>query len=234
LSEEAKMSYANVLAAARKKIPLKEIGVDSVDMKEAMDIIIRVPGDKDRGKTSLLAARLPKVLDPSAVRVAIPTRTAEVVGLDISVDKEELRHALASRGGLGLAWIRCAVAGARKLGREGKVMPGWSKARVIAIPKRPLQCYKCLELGHVRATCVSTMDRVHLCYRCGGSGHRARGCPASVPKCPLCQSLGGLVDHRIGGISCAPPPRRSTRRGDDQNANQRRNRGNQVAPLKQQ
>jgi hypothetical protein len=81
------MSYADVLATARKKIPLKEVGVDSVDMKKAMTgaIIIRVPDDKDRGKTSLLAARLAEVLDPTAVRVAPPTRTAElrVVGIDI-------------------------------------------------------------------------------------------------------------------------------------------------------
>jgi hypothetical protein len=51
LSEGAKMSYPEVLAAARKKIPLKEIGVDSIDMKKATTgaIILRVPGDKDRG-----------------------------------------------------------------------------------------------------------------------------------------------------------------------------------------
>jgi hypothetical protein len=139
------------------------------------------------------------------------------------VDKGELRQALASvagcgsaevqvgeigafRSGLGSAWIRCLVAGARKLAREGKVALGWSKARVLAIPKRPLQCYKCLELEHVRASCVSTVDRGHLCYRCGGNGHRARGCPASVPKCPLCKSLGAPADHRMGGTSCAPPP----------------------------
>jgi hypothetical protein len=145
-----------VLAAARKKIPLKEIGVDPVDMRKTMmgAIIIRVPGDKDRGKASLLATRLAEVLDPTAVRVAAPTRTADlrVVGIDISVDKEELRQALASaagcgsaemqvgeigafRGGLGSAWIRCPVAGARKLAREGKGALGWSKTRVIAIPK---------------------------------------------------------------------------------------------------
>jgi hypothetical protein len=61
-----------------------------------------------------------------------------VIGIDISVDKEELRRALVSaagcnsaevqvgeigtsRGGLGSAWIKCPVAEARKLAREGKV-----------------------------------------------------------------------------------------------------------------
>jgi hypothetical protein len=129
LSEGAKISYADMLAAARKKIPLKEIGVDSVGMKKAMTgaIIIRVPCDKVRGKASLLATRLAEVLDPTVVRVAASTRTAElrVVGIDISVDKEEQVGEIgATRGGLGSAWIRCPVAGARKLAREGKVALG--------------------------------------------------------------------------------------------------------------
>jgi hypothetical protein len=55
------------------------------------------------------------------------------------------------------AWIRCPVVGARKLARDGKVTLGWSTARVTAIPKRSLQCFKCLELGHVRATCTSNV-----------------------------------------------------------------------------
>jgi hypothetical protein len=165
LSEGTRMSYADVLATARQKIPLTEIGVESVEMRKVMTcaIIIRVPGDRDRGKASRLAARLTEVLDPTAVRVAAPTKTAElrVVGIVISVVKEELRRALASaagcssaevqvgetgasRGGLGSAWIKCPVAGARKLAREGKVVLGWSRDKIIAIPTRPLQCYKCL------------------------------------------------------------------------------------------
>ena len=89
--------------------------------------------------------------------------------------------------------------------QAAKVILGWSTARVIAIPRRPLQCFKSLELGHVRATCVSAVNRRHLCYRCGESGYRARGCPASAPKCPLCESLGAPANHRMGGVACAPP-----------------------------
>jgi hypothetical protein len=145
-----------------------------------------------------------------------------VVGIDISIAKEELRNALAlaagcggaevqvgeigtSRGGLGSAWMRCPLVGARKLAQAGKIALGRSTARIEAITKRLLQCFKCLELGYVRATCVSTLDRSHLCYRCGEAGHRARGCPASVPKCPLCELLGAPAAHRMGGEACCPP-----------------------------
>ena len=75
-----------------------------------------------------------------------------------------------------------------------------------------MQYFKCLELGHVRATCVSAVDRRHLCYRCGESGHRARGCPASALKCPLCESLGASVNHRKGEGACAPPPKTKRKR----------------------
>jgi hypothetical protein len=187
LSEGAKTTYAEVIATARRSITLTEIGVKSVGMRKAVTgaIIIKVPGDKGREKALQLATHLSKVLDPTAVKVAAPTRTAElkIVGIDISIEKEELRQALAlaaecgvaeiqvgeigaSRSGLGAAYVKCLVAGVRELAQTGKVALGWSTARVVAIPKRPLQCYKCLELGHVRVTCVSTAERVHLCYRC--------------------------------------------------------------------
>jgi hypothetical protein len=226
MNKGVKISYADVLATARQKVPLAEIGVESLGMRKSMTggIIIRLPGDKDRGKASRLAMCLAEVLDPAAVRVAAPNRMAELrgLGIDISVAKEELRQSLASavgcgsaevqvgetrtsRYGHGTAWIRCPVAGARKLARDGTVALGWSTARVTTIPKRPLQCFKCLELGHVRATCTSNVDRGHLCYRCGGSGHRARGCPASAPKCPLCESLGAPANHRMCGAACASP-----------------------------
>jgi hypothetical protein len=171
-----------------------------------------------------LATRLAEVLDPAAERVAAPNRKAElrVAGIDISVAKEELRQALASaagygsaevqvgeirttRYGIGTAWVRCPVAGARKLAREWKIALGWYTARVTAITKRLLQCFKCLELGHVRVTCTSNVDHGHLCYRCGGCGHRASGCPASAPKCPLCESLRTLANHMMCGAACAPP-----------------------------
>jgi hypothetical protein len=75
-----KTSYADVLATARQKVPLAEIGVESLGMRKSMTggIIIRLPGDKDKGKASRLATSLAEVLDPAAVRVAAPNRTAEL------------------------------------------------------------------------------------------------------------------------------------------------------------
>jgi hypothetical protein len=52
INEGVKTSYADVLATARQKVPLAESGVESLVMRKSMTggIIIRLPGDKDRGK----------------------------------------------------------------------------------------------------------------------------------------------------------------------------------------
>ncbi|XP_033359993.1 uncharacterized protein LOC117238902 [Bombus vosnesenskii] len=82
-------------------------------------IILEVPGDKDRKKASTLVSQ------------------------DVSVSKKELRDTLAlaagcdgaevqvgeigtTRNGLGSAWVRCPLFGARKLAQAGKIALGWS------------------------------------------------------------------------------------------------------------
>nr|XP_033200251.1 uncharacterized protein LOC117162488 [Bombus vancouverensis nearcticus] len=182
--------------------PLSELGVEIVEIKKAMmgAIIIRVPGDRDRGKAEL-----------------------RVTGIDISVKKEELRLALASaagcgcaevhvgeigatRGGLGTVWIMCPVAGVRKLAQAGKIALGWSTARIRAIPERPLQCFRCLELEHVRATCVSSEDRGHLCYSQEEETHPRASCGKDPRE--YCQSSSGRSSgggHGDDRVVQAPP-----------------------------
>lgn len=161
-------------------------------------------GAKNR---ATVAAPESGVQQPRKIRTTGAPKSSVALASAAGCDSAEVQvgEIGASRGELGSAWTKCPVAGARRLAQAGKVALGWSIARIVAIPKRPLQCFKCLELGHVRATCTSTVDRGHLCYRCGGSGHRARGCPASAPKCPLCESLGAPAGHRMGGAARTPP-----------------------------
>ncbi|XP_060831153.1 uncharacterized protein LOC132915369 [Bombus pascuorum] len=164
-------------------------------------MVISVPDDAGKVKATQLASHLSKVLDSTAVKVSTPTTMAElkIVGIDISMEREEIQQELAkaagceatevkvwetgtSRTGMGSAFVKCPVAGARKLALAGRVALGWSMAKVIALPKRPLQC-----------------------FRCGESGHRVRGCMAPTPRCPICESRGALADHRMGSEACKPP-----------------------------
>ena len=138
----------------RRQILLAEVGIEAVKMRKATTgaIILEVPGDKNRKKAFTLATRLAQIRDPATVRVAAPARMAELVGIDISVSKEELQDTLtagcdgtkvqvgeigSTRNGLGSAWVHCPVVGARKLAQAGKVALGWSIARVEAMPRGP-------------------------------------------------------------------------------------------------
>jgi hypothetical protein len=100
LSEAAKTSYAEVLARARSHISLKDLGVERVDSRKAATgaIVIRVPGDRERDKAAKLVTKLVSVLGPAAVRIAAPIERAElkIERIDVSVNKDELRHALAA------------------------------------------------------------------------------------------------------------------------------------------
>jgi hypothetical protein len=131
-----------VIKAVREKIPLVKVGIETVRMSKAMTgtIVVEVPGDKNRQKASTLATRLAQILDPATVKLAAPVRMGElrVVVFNVSVDKEELRDALAltavcgsaevqvgeigtSRSSLHSAWVPCPLAGAHKLSRKGNI-----------------------------------------------------------------------------------------------------------------
>lgn len=225
IKKGAAKSYEEVLAAARNNIDLPEVGIESLKMRKTMTggVVLQVPKDQKREKAAALAAQLTKVLDPNVIQVAAPYRTAEVrvLHIDISVTKDEIRKVLAqkggckeediqlgeiciSKGGLASVWMRCPIGAVRKLVQVGNVTIGWSLAKIEAIERRPLQCFRCLEIGHVMKSCTSEEDRSNLCYKCGVSGHRSKECTAKNPNCPLCEALGAPAAHRMGGPSCAP------------------------------
>jgi len=165
------------------------------------------------------------------VAVTRPQNTAEIRDIEDSVSAAEVAAALAEKGGcqtgevfvgpirrwavngLGTAWVRCPLAAANKLAREGAVRIGWTRSRVEVLPERALRCYKCWDMGHVRAACPSEIDRTAACYRCGVQGHQARGCDAPV-NCALCAESNRPSNHRAGGPACkAPKPRRRKNKG---------------------
>jgi len=81
---------------------------------------------------------------------------------------------------------------------------------VEALPERPMQCFKCMQKGHIRAACPNNDDHSDKCYRCGVAGHRARECTAPS-NCVLCERAGRPANHRIGGPAC-PIPRGGNKR----------------------
>jgi len=104
--------------------------------------------------------------------------------------------------GVHSAWVQCPLASANKIAGVGRVKVGWVVARATLLTQRPLQCFRCLERGHVRERCTSLVDRSGMCYRCGKPGHVARACTAQNGSCPACQAAGLPFGHKIGAPAC--------------------------------
>ncbi|KAM0727856.1 putative 50 kDa protein in type I retrotransposable element R1DM [Formica fusca] len=102
---------------------------------------------------------------------------------------------------MGTLWVQCPVAATVKVVAAGKIHVGWTMARVESLSARPLQCFRCLERGHVREQCSSQIDRSGCCYNCGSSGHKASNC-VNKTHCVLCTEAGLPAGHRVGSEAC--------------------------------
>lgn len=210
--------YAEVMAAAKSQINLEELNIQEIRPKRAMmgALILEIPGPDGAKKASSLKDRMEAVLkDMEGVRVNLPIKKADLRIKDIldTVEVSELRDAVAQKGecnpeevkvgvirrapnGLGTAWVQCPIPTANKLAAKGKIQVGWVTSRVELLPTKQLQCFRCLERGHVQANCRSEVDRRNACYRCGQTGHRAVEC-VEKPKCVICQEAGRPATHRM-------------------------------------
>lgn len=158
------------MTEARRKVRLEELGITHVRPKIAATgtIILEVPGENSAARIDSLAEKLPTALTDKEVRIARPVKCADlrVTGLDDSVGKEDLAVVIAKvrecspaevkvgnikrdPSGLGAAWTQCLASAAKKTAAAGRVIVGWVSARMEALAPRPLQCFKCLEVGQV-------------------------------------------------------------------------------------
>nr|XP_034192190.1 uncharacterized protein LOC117609686 [Osmia lignaria] len=95
-------------------------------------------------------------------------------GLDDSVSPVVVAAALAAVGGcgpadvkvgeilisparLGTVWAKCPLTALSKLAASGRMAPP-------ALSARSLQCFRCLEKGHVRQKCTCEVDQSDCCY----------------------------------------------------------------------
>lgn len=201
--------YGEVIKEAKSKIVLAELNIgDGMRCKRAVTgaCLFEIPGPDGQEKARSLEQRLQDVFrDRSDVKVARPKKTAElrVTDLDDSVGGLDVVGVISNVGGcsvsdiragginrapngLGTLWLRCPLSAANRVSQMGRIQVGWCSAKVSLLEMRPLQCYRCLEVGHVQANCRNKKDRRTQCYRCGQDGHIARECEATSPRCTVC------------------------------------------------
>nr|XP_012218372.1 PREDICTED: uncharacterized protein LOC105669812 [Linepithema humile] len=189
-------------------------------------LIIQVPGLEGQRKADMLAQKMRSMFaERPEIRINRPQKMGKIRIRDLApaTTAESIAQAVAERGecsptevkvgdikpsptprSLYTAWAKCLLRAANKVAQEGHIIiEGFFGARVELLEARPLQCYKCMERGHVRATCPNKdVDRSSICYRCGEKGHEARECTAQA-KCAVCQDA-SPASHRMGGRRLPP------------------------------
>nr|XP_031831047.1 uncharacterized protein LOC116426354 [Nomia melanderi] len=106
--------------------------------------------------------------DKKEIKITIPQKMSEVriTRKDDSVTSQEIAAAIATNGdcdvsdvrvdtikfalcGMGTVWAKCPTATAKKIVALERLIVGWSATIVTPLETKSLQCYKCMEFGHV-------------------------------------------------------------------------------------
>ncbi|XP_061724838.1 uncharacterized protein LOC133530785 [Cydia pomonella] len=225
LKPDAQTDYRSVMERATT-LKLAELGVDHLNVRRTATgaRIIEVPGAQSSQAADNLVERLRSLVGDVA-EVYRPVKKAEIriSGFDESVTPEILKREVAARGrcledqvsvgairmaanGTGSVILRCPLTAAKAVVTAGRIVIGWSAARVEALEQLPLRCYRCMGTGHTRPLCTSPVDRSSWCYRCSKPGHMSRDCSATAPWCAVCHHAGLKAGHVMGGQACTPPP----------------------------
>ncbi|XP_032676842.1 uncharacterized protein LOC116846731 [Odontomachus brunneus] len=179
-------SYADVMRRARDNIDQGEngIGEDRTRRADTGVLVLEISDPEGHARTNALAEKMSVLFaDKQDVRIARPTKRAEIRVRDLNdwVAVDDVVSAMAAARsygsgnlkvgairlgseGIETLWLQCPVTVAKKIVNKGRIRVGWSSVRVEALARRPLLCLRCLELGHVRATCKAKTDRSGLCF----------------------------------------------------------------------
>ncbi|XP_025158948.1 uncharacterized protein LOC112589518 [Harpegnathos saltator] len=197
--------YRELLAEAKRKIDLDDLGIPKIKTRIGATgvLILEIPGEDRGAKADTLAEKLRDVLADKA-KINRPQKMGEIRlrGLEISTDEEEARR-------------KIAEIAAKKASEKGVITIGWTQVKVELLMARPMQCYRCMEKGHVQYNCTNETNRRGNCYRCGEYGHLARDCEKRV-RCHICAEAGISAGHRMGGPACHPPKKRKTKRKQEE------------------
>ncbi|KAI4487121.1 hypothetical protein M0802_012035 [Mischocyttarus mexicanus] len=179
ITEDIRIPKESVVAKRQEKLskPLSnnEARIDSLVASVATlataiaEIQRQLKGAECKGRATKFAEALNKAL-PEA-KVALPKRTRELVvcGLDAGISKSEIVSSITGlvaglesrdvrvsdiypgKGRLGQAYVSAPLNAVKQVVKVGSLSIGWFKARVRALNKRPLRCYRCQARVHVGA-----------------------------------------------------------------------------------
>jgi len=223
--------YAEVLRKARTKVDIEKIGIDHIKAKRAITggLLLEIMGKEAKEKAETLVIEMRKALKDEEVKVVVPQKRVELrlSGFDDSVSIVEIIEKLAEIGrshpddfrhgevkkfrGLGSLWMRCPLGVALEIlerHKNNKIKIGWCSVEIELLKNRPMQCYKCLAIGHPIQRCPSKINNMGKCNNCGEEGHHMKSCQ-NKPRCLVCIERGLDAQHRVGTERCRNYPPKS-------------------------
>ncbi|XP_018314526.1 uncharacterized protein [Mycetomoellerius zeteki] len=167
------VQYADVLRIAKEKIDIDKLGIPEIRPRRARTgaLLLEIPGKDGAAKANELADKLKEVLlNNRNVLISRPEKMADMRIKDLveSMSRSEIISKIAEIGGcnsdcikageisqslngLGSLIVKCPLAAAKIITNSARIKIGWTAVRVELLPERLAQCYRCLEIGHVRA-----------------------------------------------------------------------------------
>ena len=211
-------TYAETVKAVKSGLDPKKIGVTVSAIRKTKNgsVLVELASRHPEAAAKFAAAAV--ISGHQATALGQKTRL-EVLGLDLTVDRDELKlelsqikiegletgnvsvlHLIPDRRGTQTAIIEVSRGSGQKLISKGRLKIGWSDCRV----RRRIElqrCYRCHCFGHPARRCTGP-DRSTLCMVCGVSGHKAASCKAA-PKCAYCDNKKDMnANHRTGSGVC--------------------------------
>ncbi|XP_050345752.1 uncharacterized protein LOC126770398 [Nymphalis io] len=228
-AQEKGVTYAHILERVEQGVKLQDIGICGglrVRRSATGARLLELPKAQAE-QADKLAEKLRTVLDGVA-SVVRPVKRVDlkVTGLDDSVTKDKLVAAVARAGNcspdsvrcgvlqrgpgyMGIVRVTCPLTAAKKISDAGRLLVGWSSAKVCVLEQRPLRCFKCMGFGHTKVLCPYKTERGGLCFRCGVDGHKSAGCTEKL-RCAVCADAGKPSGHVMGSGECNPPITKGT------------------------
>ncbi|XP_013188630.2 uncharacterized protein LOC106133446 [Amyelois transitella] len=224
LKPESSTDYKSVMSRVTT-LQLSSIGVEHAAVRRTATgaRIIEIPGGDSGAAADNLADKIRELVGDVAV-VSRPYKTAQIkiAGFNEAVTPEALQAEVSKVGNCPLGQVKlgqirlapnqtgavivtCPVAAANTLITAGRLLVGWSAARVIGLKALPMRCFRCMGMGHTRALCPSPVDRSDLCHRCSKAGHLTSACGVKEPWCAVCHLAKKPANHVMGGKVCNPP-----------------------------
>jgi len=189
LEKPGDKSYADIVKEVKETVQQESLSFEISARRAKSGNLVLETLDKEQAD-SLACVLKRRFGDSRGVRRPIPSVALILIGIEDSVNEEELKGTLEAHdpelkaqneikiregsNGVRTAIVRVPVSPGLKLARLKKLKIGWSRCRIKELAARPKGCVRCSSLEHEARECTGVEKR--RCFRCKVVGHLIASC----------------------------------------------------------